>query len=144
MKEINSNIVNELFKCQDCQYAFNSRSGTILHGSKLKPNLILQLIVYRDHCGEPLVARDISQKLMVTDQTARSLIKRHQSIPIDRSYFCRFTKEETRENMAFCPIENLSLDLNQYFHKNSICIDPALFRKRVASYLSIQTEAFVV
>lgn len=87
IKKINSAVLVELLKCVNCSYTFNFRSGTVIQGCKLAPELILQFILLRDLLGQSCTARNLAHRIDVTDQTARSLLKRFDGIKVEEGYF---------------------------------------------------------
>jgi hypothetical protein len=85
-KRVNASSVHELFKCSDCNYLFNSRSGTIFHGSKLPPAKLLRSLAVFDAGGADANLRLMISTINVTEQTARSLLQRLRLVGADRTW----------------------------------------------------------
>lgn len=71
IKRVNSYVVNEIFHCMECDYCFNSTSGTVFQGSKLDLNRHLLLLISLDHFGGRMRLPEIASLAGVSLRTAR-------------------------------------------------------------------------
>lgn len=141
IKKINSSVLTELLKCVNCAYSFNFRSGTVIHGSKLSPETLLQFILVRDVLGQNCSPRLVANKVDVTDQTARALLKRFSVIEFDAGYVRKAPLRLRQVEFIPNDLTELHSEFAFFVLAGQIDISADRFEERLAKILAPSKDA---
>lgn len=136
VKKINSAIVAELLKCVDCGYAFNFRSGTPIQGSKLQPNLILQLLFLRDLFDVSPPPRIIAGTLNIAEQTVRSNLAKLRLVPTRKDYIRANAGQQAPERHDMRSFQVRHEVFHSFVKGRALAIRVGAFEDRVHDALS--------
>lgn len=80
IKQVNTNVFRQLYRCIDCGYMFNCLAGTVFHGSKMPVIKYFRLFILHNALQSQLPLRDIGYALDISPKTASLLMKRIDGI----------------------------------------------------------------
>ncbi len=141
-KYVKSDQLRDLIHCRNCKYLFNTISGTVFQGSKIRLARFLHFFVMSDSIGAKLNSRDILYVIEVTNRTAVSLKNRTRDIICKVPYFLidHARHESIRRNRAERNGNPEYENFFNYCEANGILLNKALLKDRVREILSFKIE----
>ena len=135
-KHVNSSASDDLSRCIDCGYMFNSLSGTVFQGTKLPVAKIVQAIIIVDSDISASNLREMSYALDVSYKTALGILRKIQKYPVPDPYilfdgdYAEFDFQSSSEFQKFGHLSAVhKLNLNRI-----------KFYKRLATMLDIENQ----
>lgn len=125
-KRVNSKIFDDLSRCVDCGYMFNSLSGTVFQGTKLPIVKLIQATVILDSQKDDINLRDLSYALDVSYKTALGLQRKIQHYGVPGNYikndgdyagFDIHTMSDGHKFAHYCAMHKLSLNKSLFYHR---------------------------
>lgn len=128
IKQVNTHVFRQLYRCIDCGYMFNSLAGTIFHGSKMPVNKYLHFFILHNAFDSAIPLRDLGYALDVSHKTASLLMAKVSHI----SYPFRFAQIDKGLSRSLAGEEHDDAESTPFFsycHIKSVFVSDALLRR---------------
>ena len=128
IKQVNTHVFRQLYRCIDCGYMFNSLAGTIFHGSKMPVNKYIHFFILHNAFDSVIPLRDLGYALDVSHKTASLLMSKVSHI----SYPFRFAQVDKGRARGRSGEEEDAMEGAPFFsycHIKSVFVSDVLLRR---------------